>query len=69
MENKKDIDIGFARGLGYAIALLWRNRENQQAEYLFNESGLSYEDFVNAEVDEYDLKEIEKVNKYIKGGD
>lgn len=53
--KKKYIDIGFARGLGYAIAQLIRCGQINWAEYLFEESGLSFEDFVEAEVDEYDL--------------
>jgi len=62
--KQKYIDIGFARGLGYAIAQLIRVRQENWADYLFNESGLSFKDFEEVDVDEYDLKEIrEMVNE------
>ncbi len=61
-QKQKTLDIGFIRGLGYAIAQLVRNSVDLNlAEYLFNESGFSFEDFVEADVDEYDLKEIREM--------
>lgn len=63
----KKQDIGFMRGVGYAIALLWRDAQDfRLAKYVLNESGLDYEEFVKAEVDEYDLVEIKKAWKELK---
>jgi hypothetical protein len=64
MKQEECINKGFARGLAYAIALLSRDFDRGDlAEYLFKESGLSYEDFVKAHIDSYDLDEIKKVAK------
>jgi len=59
--KQKYIDIGFTRGLGYALAQLIRVGQENWAEYLFNESGLSFKDFEEVDVDEYDLKEIREM--------
>ncbi len=59
MKNKQQ-DIGFACGLGYAIAQMERAGQDQWSEYLFQESGMDYADFEEC-VTEYDLEEIKKV--------
>ena len=64
MKNK-DQNIGFACGLGYAIAQMERAGCEEKAEYLFKESGMDFKDF-NVCVDEYDLVEIGKVAERIK---
>lgn len=67
MIKNKNQNMGFAMGLGYAIALLFRDAgDEESAKYVLNESGLSYNDFVEAKVDEYDLVEIKKVYALLK---
>ncbi len=55
---------GFARGVSYAIALLWRDKGDEDtAIYIMNESGFKLKDFKEAKIDDYDLDEIKKVAK------
>ncbi len=58
MKNK---DKGFIRGVGYSIATLESIYFIQQAGQLLNESGFKLQDFIDADVAEYDLEKIKKV--------
>lgn len=59
MENKQQ-DIGFTRGVAYAIAMMQRDG-CLTAQDLLEESGIIFKEFVVHGVDEYDLKEIAKL--------
>lgn len=59
MENKQQ-DIGFTRGVAYAIAMMERDGR-LVAQDLLDESGITFKKFVTHGVAEYDLKEIAKL--------